>query len=129
MTGITETQAAVLAAHHVSEFNDAVAAKDFSEFLCLFTDDAVIRFENVPGAGQLEFAGRQAYVKAYAEHPPDDQIDISGKVEPEAGDVVVVPFVWRRDRSRGTIRLTFTAKDDDDDLDSRLVTRMTVIFE
>jgi hypothetical protein len=127
MTGITETQAAVLAAYHVSEFNDAVAAKDFSEFLCLFTDDAVIRFENVPGAGQLEFAGREAYAKAYAEHPPDDQIDISGKAEPEGDNVVVVPFAWRRDRSRGTIRLTFTASNDDD-LDSRLVTRMTVIF-
>ncbi len=128
MTGITETGAAILAAHHVSEFNEAVAAKDFSEFLCLFTDDAVIRFENVPGVGQLEFAGREAYTKAYAEQPPDDQIDISGKAEPgEDGHGVVVPFAWRRDRSRGTIRLTYTARNDDD-LDSRLVTRMTVIF-
>ncbi len=127
MSGITETEAAVLAARHVSEFNDAVAAKNFSRFLWLFADDAVIRFENVAGVGQLEFAGREAYTKAYAERPPDDQIDISGKAEPdEDGDGVVVPFVWRRDRSRGTIRLTYTTTDD---LNSRLVTRMTVIFD
>jgi hypothetical protein len=128
MTGITETEAAILAARHVSAFNDAVAAKNFSEFLCLFTDDAVIRFENVPGAGQLEFAGRDAYTKAYASQPPDDQIDINGKAEPdEGGDGIVVPFAWRRDGSPGTIRLTYTAGDDDD-LDSRFVTRMTVTF-
>jgi hypothetical protein len=128
MTAITETEAAILAARHVSAFNDAVAAKSFSEFLCLFTDDAVIRFENVPDAGQLEFDGRQAYTKAYAEHPPNDQLDISGRAEPdEDGDGVVVPFAWRRDGSPGTIRLTYTASDDGD-LDDRLVTRMTVVF-
>ncbi len=125
---ITETDAAVLAARHVSAFNDAVAARNFSEFLCLFTDDAVIRFENVPGVGQLEFAGREAYTKAYAKQPPDDEIDINGRAEPdEDGGGVVVPFAWRRDGSRGTIRLTYTAANDGD-LDSRLVTRMTVIF-
>lgn len=128
MTGISQTKAAILAAYHVSEFNDAVAAKNFSEFLRLFTDDAVIRFENVPGAGQLEFAGRAAYTKAYAEQPPDDQIDISGLAEPgEYGHEIVVPFAWRRDGRTGTMRLTYT-QGDDDDLDSRLVTRMTVIF-
>jgi hypothetical protein len=128
MTGITQTEAAVLAAHHVTQFNDAVAAKNFSEFLCLFTDDAVIRFENVPVAGQLEFAGREAYTKAYAEQPPDDQIDICGLAEPdEDGNGVVVPFAWRRDRGQGTLRLTYT-QGDDEDLDSRLVTRMTVTF-
>jgi hypothetical protein len=129
MTGITETEAAILAARHVAAFNDAVAAKNFSEFLCLFTDDAVIRFENVPGAGQLEFAGREAYTEAYAKQPPDDQIDISGRAEPdEDGNGVVVPFAWRRDGHRGTLRLTYSASDDGD-LDDRLVTRMTVIFD
>ncbi len=128
MTGITETEAAVLAARHVSAFNAAVAAKSWSEFLCLFTDDAVIRFENVPGVGQLEFAGREAYTKAYIKQPPDDQIDITGRAEvDEKGDEVVVPFAWRRDRSPGTIRLTYTASNDGE-LDDRLVTRMTVIF-
>ena len=128
MTGISQAKAAILAAYHVSQFNDAVVAKNFSEFLRLFTDDAVIRFENVPGAGQLEFAGREAYTKAYAEQPPDDQIDISGLAEPdENGREVVVPFAWRRDGSGGTLRLSYTGGDDED-LDSRLVSRMTVIF-
>jgi SnoaL-like domain len=128
MTGITETEAAILAARHVAAFNEAVAAKNFSRFLCLFTDDAVIRFENVPGARELEFAGRDVYTRAYAEHPPDDQIDVSGRAEPdEDGDGIVVPFAWRRDGSPGTMRLTYTSQQDDD-LDTRLVTRMTVIF-
>ena len=128
LAGITQTEAAVLAARHVTEFNDAVAARNFSGFLCLFTDDAVIRFENVPGAGQLEFAGREAYTQAYAKQPPDDKIDICGLAEPdEDGDGVVVPFTRRRDASPGTIRLTYTRRDDDE-LDSRLVTRMTVTF-
>jgi hypothetical protein len=39
-----------------------------------------------------------------------------------------VPFAWRRDGHRGTLRLTYSASDDGD-LDDRLVTRMTVIFD
>jgi hypothetical protein len=128
LTGITETQAAILAARHVAAFNDAVAAGNFAEFLRLFTDDAVIRFENVPGAGVLQFAGREVYTKAYAERPPDDQISINGRAEPDReGDGIVVPFEWRRDGSRGTMRLTYT-KGDTDSLDALLITNLTVTF-
>jgi steroid Delta-isomerase len=126
MTGSTETDAAILAAHHVAAFNEAVASGKYADFLHYFIDDAVIRFENVPGAGELEFAGRDAYTQAYAEQPPDDQIDIAGPVSVDDA-TVVVPFAWRRDQAPGTMRLTFTGGVPDR-LDEFLVTAMTVRF-
>jgi ketosteroid isomerase-like protein len=125
-TPISPAEAAILAARHVAAFNDAVEAGDFTEFLLLFTDDAVVRFENVPGAGTLEFVGRDAYTRAYRERPPDDQIDIAGTAVAE-GNSVTVPFTWRRSRSPGTMRLTFTGGDPEV-LDERLVSAMTVTF-
>jgi steroid delta-isomerase len=110
---------AELAARHVAAFNQAVLAHNFGAFLAGFADDAVIRFENVPGAGILEFAGRAAYAAAYAEQPPDDQIEIAGQVS-EAGPETVIPFAWLRDGARGTIRLVSSAG---------LVGRMTVRFD
>jgi len=126
VTVLTQDDAALLAAHHVAAFNDAVEAGSFALFLQLFTDDAVIRFENVPGAGTLEFAGRDAYTRAYAEQPPDDKIDIAGPVT-AAGDAAVVPFTWQRDRAPGTMRLTY-APGSPEALDEWLVTAMIVHF-
>ena len=126
MARLTQIEAAALAAHLVAEFNDAVAARNFSLFLLLFTDDAVIRFENVPGSGTLEYAGRDAYTRAYAEQPPDDKIDISGDVRIE-GDDVVVPFIWQRDEAPGTMRLRY-GEGDAEALDRWLVSAMTVIL-
>ena len=106
-------------AAQVAAFNHPVAAADFGDFLRRFSDDAVIRFENLPGGLDLEFAGRAAYTQAYAEQPPDDQMDVDGPVT-EDGPHLAVPFAWRRDKARGTMRLTCT-----DDL----ITAMTVVFE
>ena len=113
------TGAAELAASHVDSFNRAVVLGDYADFLARFRDDAVLRFENVPGAGELEFAGRAAYAAAYTEQPPDDQIDIAGPVG-EEGSVLVIPFTWRRDGGAGTIRLAIS---------SGLVDWMTVQFD
>jgi hypothetical protein len=123
---LTQIEAAELAAHLVAEFNDAVAACNFSLFLLLLSDDAVIRFENVPGEGTLEYTGRDAYTQAYAEQPPDDKIEISGDVRIEDGGVVV-PFTWKRDKDPGTLRLRY-AQGDADTLDRWLVSAMTVIL-
>ena len=90
---------------YVDDFNAAVAAGDFTGLLARFGDDAVIRFENVPGAGVLEFAGRPAFTAAYAEQPPDDQIDITGPVT-VAGREVTVPFAWHSTGDPGTMRLS-----------------------
>jgi steroid Delta-isomerase len=126
MASLSETDAAILAARHAQAFNDAVAAGDFAGFLAMFADDAVITFENVPGAGELVFTGREEYAGAYARQPPDDQIDITGSAEPEDGGLVV-PFAWRHDRAQGTLHLQYSTGNADD-LDERLITKMTVVF-
>jgi len=105
-----------LVAEHVATFNAAVISGDFSGLLAGLTDDAVVRFENVPGAGVLEFGGRQAYTAAYAASPPDDQIDVIGEPREEDG-MVVVDFAWCADRAPGVIRLAVT----DDDMISRMI--------
>lgn len=90
---------------YVETFNIAVRSGDFSALFARFTDDAVFRLENVPGAGTLEYAGREAYTAAYADQPPDDEIEIAGPVREDAS-VVVVPFRWRSTGEPGTMRLT-----------------------
>ena len=104
---------------YVAMFNDAVASGDFSPLLARYTDDAVLRFENVPpDSSTLEFAGRKAYTAAYTENPPDDQIDLLGESAEEGGHVVA-GFAWRRDQSAGVLDLTVT---------DGLISRMSVIF-
>jgi hypothetical protein len=107
------------ATQHVAAFNAAVRARDFGGFLARLADDAVIRFENVPGVGVLEFAGRAAYTSAYASRPPDDQIDMVGPARDQDGSITI-PFAWRRDGARGTMRITVSAG---------LIVWMTVRFD
>ena len=107
-----------IARDHIAAFNDAVATGTFAEFLTRFSDDAVVRFENVPEAGTLEFVGLAAIAAAYREQPPDDQIDIDGAARDEGG-TMVIPFTWRRDHARGVMRIA-RAHD--------RITRMTVVF-
>jgi mannose-6-phosphate isomerase-like protein (cupin superfamily) len=104
---------------YVAAFNAAVSSGDFSGLLARFTDDAVVRFENVPGAGVLEFAGRKAYAAAYASDPPDDQIELTGDPDEKEG-AIVVGFAWLRDKAQGIMR--FTVNDDS------LITRLLVEF-
>jgi mannose-6-phosphate isomerase-like protein (cupin superfamily) len=94
------------AADYVATFNTAVGTGDFSSLLARWTDDAVMRFENVPPTGgTLEFTGRPAYTSAYQENPPDDQIDLAGEPTEENG-CVIVGFTWRRGQAPGVMRLT-----------------------
>jgi hypothetical protein len=97
--------ATAVARAHVAAFNAAVAAGDYADFLRGFADEALVRFENVPGVGVLEFAGRAAYTAAYEQRPPDDQIDMTGPASCD-GEQLVIPFAWRLDAAAGTIRLT-----------------------
>ena len=113
------TAASDCADRHVAAFNDAVASGHFGDFLDRLGDTAaVIRFENVPSAGVLEFAGRARLHAGVARMPPDDQIDLAGPPREDQG-AVVIPFAWRRDGSSGTMRLECAGG---------LVTRMTVTF-
>ena len=90
---------------YVETFNVAVRSGDFTALLGWFTDNAVFRFENVPGAGTLEFSGREAYTAAYVDQPPDDEIEVAGPVR-EEGALVEVPFRWRSTGEPGTMVLT-----------------------
>ncbi len=111
--------AAAFATEYVAVFNAAVASGDYGPLLARYADDAVLRFENVPPeASSLEFAGRQAIADAYAQNPPDDQIDLTG--EPAStGAHIAVPFAWRRDQSPGV--LDFAISGD-------MISALTVIF-
>lgn len=107
------------AVEHIAVFNTAVSSGDFAPLLARFTDDATARFENVPGAGTLEFTGIEAIRAAYESNPPDDHLDQAGDPA-EEDEAVVVAFAWRRDQTTGTLRLTVTAED--------LISRMLVTF-
>ena len=111
--------AAAFVTEYVAVFNAAVSSGDYGPLLARYTEDAVLRFENVPpAASSLEFAGRQAIADAYAQNPPDDQIDLMG--EPAgSGEHVAVPFAWRRDRSPGVLEFAMSGD---------LVDSLTVIF-
>jgi ketosteroid isomerase-like protein len=113
------TEATSFVSGYVAAFNAAVAAGDFGPLLTRFTEDAVLRFDNVPPeAASLQFAGRQAIAGAYAQNPPDDQIDLTG--EPVArGDHVTVPFAWRADQSAGVLDFVHS---------EGLISSLTVIF-
>jgi hypothetical protein len=104
---------------YVRIFNAAVTSGDFSALLARYTDDAVLRFENVPpDSSTLEYAGRKAFTAAYSENPPDDQIELVGDPAADGGHVVT-GFAWQRDRSAGVLDLTVT---------DGLISRLIVIF-
>lgn len=113
------SRAAEFLAGYVAAFNAAVASGDFAPLLARYADDAVLRFENVPpDATTLEFAGRDAYTAAYADQPPDDQIDLIGEPA-ERGGHLVAGFAWRRDQATGVLDLTVSGG---------LISQATVIF-
>jgi len=111
--------AAAFVTDYVAVFNAAVASGDYEPLLARYTDDAVLRFENVPPeASSLQFAGRQAIADAYAQNPPDDQIDLTG--EPAStGEHVAVAFAWRRDQSPGVLDFAISGN---------MIGGLTVIF-
>jgi hypothetical protein len=111
--------AAAFVTDYVAVFNAAVASGDYGPLLARYTDDAVLRFENVPPeASSLEFAGRQAIADAYAQNPPDDQIDITGEPASTGGHVTVA-FAWRGDQSPGVLDFV---------LSGDMIGELTVIF-
>jgi len=106
-------------AEHVETFNRAVASGDYAPLVARFTDDAVLRLENVPPVGTtLEFAGREALARAYAQNGPDDQIDLTGEPGGE-GDHVSAVFAWRRDQMPGVMDFVLAGE---------LVSKLTVTF-
>ncbi|NUT34441.1 MAG: SnoaL-like domain-containing protein [Hamadaea sp.] len=87
---------------HAALFNASVRRGDWAEFTATFTDDAVMRFVNVP-AGPYE--GRAAIAEAYAQRPPDDTMTLTA-VEEIAPDTAEVAFAWDRG-GRGSMRVVW----------------------
>ena len=101
-TAATATPGVRLFGEHVERFNEGVRSGDFGPMVAAFTDDARLAFVGVP-RGPFEGAG--AIEAAYAAMPPDDEIEIVTVEEPDE-ETVVGRFVWKRDRSLGTMTLT-----------------------
>ena len=101
---------------HVERFNEGARSRDWSSMLELLTDDAELRFEGVPVG---PFVGKDAIAAAYAEQPPDDEIDVLS-VDERDGELVAV-YAWRRE-GRPTGRLILTPRGD-------LIARLVVTFD
>ena len=106
-----------LVRRHVERFNESVRTGDFAPMLEGFTDDAELVFEGVPVG---PFSGRDAIAAAYADQPPDDELDILS-LDQRDGEIVA-PYSWRRDAGRQSGRMIFTFRDDK-------IARLVVTFE
>jgi hypothetical protein len=78
------------ARRHVHRFNESVRTGDWGAFAARFTQDAAMRFTNVPLGPYL---GRAAIAHAYAEQPPDDTMTIRG-IDEDGPDAARVTFHW-----------------------------------
>lgn len=102
---------------HVERFNDGVRRGDFSSMLELFTDDAELEFVGVPAG---PFAGKDAIAAAYAEQPPDDEIDVLDAHD--EGGVVVADYAWRADAGKRSGRMIMTP-------DGAQISKLVVTFD
>jgi ketosteroid isomerase-like protein len=89
--GAAGSQGVDLLRAHVERFNDGVRSGDFSSMLEQFTEDAELAFEGVPVG---PFRGKEAIARAYAEQPPDDEIEIL-RTRESGHELVVVDYAWR----------------------------------
>ena len=83
-------------------FNRGVREKDFSAFVSLFLDDAVMRFVGIPVG---PFHGREQIAEAYRDRPPDDTMHL---LRSRVGaDRILAEFAWDRtpDRRGGDLIL------------------------
>jgi steroid delta-isomerase len=106
-----------LLARHVERFNAGVRTKDFGPMMEQFTADAELHFEGVPLG---PFVGRNVIAEAYAQNPPDDEIDILD-VEMEAGSLIA-RYAWKKDEGRAAGRMIVTPRDG-------RIARLVVTFE
>jgi steroid Delta-isomerase len=91
---------------HVERFNQGVRSGDFSAMLEQFADDAELEFVGVPVG---PFSGKDAIAAAYAEQPPDGEVDVLDVREEEG--VVIADYAWRQDDGRRAGRMLLTPDD------------------
>lgn len=68
----THDEAGAFLERAVSLYNAGVRTRDFSGFLGLLTDDAVLDFEGTSERGP--FTGKRSIAQHFADDPPDDAI-------------------------------------------------------
>ncbi len=83
-------EAGALLEQLVSLYNAGIRAREFSGFLALLTDDAVLDFEGVPERGALD--GKAAIAQRLHDDPPDDEIRI--RRWKLSGACIVAEFAW-----------------------------------
>jgi steroid delta-isomerase len=85
--------------------------------LAQFAEDAELRFEGVPAG---PFVGRDAIAAAYAENPPDDEIDVLDLDIDD--DTATAEYGWRNERGRRAGRMILTLR-------GGKIQRLVVTFE
>ena len=101
---------------HVARFNEGVRTGEWDLMLARFSDDAELRFENVPAG---PFTGLEEIRRAYREQPPDDEIRLLGIQDDEEAKRVTAAFAWARG---GTGRLVL-------EHERGAISRLVVIFD
>jgi hypothetical protein len=101
---------------HVARFNEGVRSGDWEPMLAHFSDDAELRFENVPAG---PFVGLEEIRRGYLAQPPDDEIVLLGIQDDELDNRVTAAFAWARG---GTGRLVL-------EHDRGAIARLVVIFD
>jgi hypothetical protein len=89
--------------HYRVRHNRGVASGDFAPLLEMFGEGARLEFRGAPLG---PFAGKPAILRAFAEHPPSDELVLFSSSEPEP-DVIEADYAWKsRPRERaGRLRI------------------------
>jgi steroid delta-isomerase len=72
-----------------------------------FADNAELAFEGVPVG---PFRGKEAIARAYAEQPPDDEIEIL-RTRESGENLIVVDYAWRSDPKARAGAMIFRLRD------------------
>jgi steroid Delta-isomerase len=72
-----------------------------------FADDAELAFEGVQVG---PFRGKEAIARAYAEQPPDDEIEIL-RTRESGENLIVVDYAWRADPKARAGAMIFRLRD------------------
>jgi SnoaL-like domain len=92
---------------HVELFNAGVRSGDFSPMLDGFGDDAELAFE---GVALGPFRGKDAIRQAYAERPPDDEVELL-RTREQSSELVVVDYAWKTEPKRRAGAMIFRFAD------------------
>jgi steroid delta-isomerase len=84
-----------------------VRSGDFGPLVEEFADNAELAFEGVPVG---PFRGKEAIARAYAERPPDDEIEIL-RTRESGEDLIVVDYAWRADPKARAGAMIFRLRD------------------